>query len=104
MRKESRKIAKAFMERKPANAARTRTDGDAVYLFGNKIAWRDADDNIHLTLAEYPTVTTRERLNAICELMWGKRPFHQHKNLQFYDDEEIDEYDVITIHNILLAR
>ena len=41
------------------------TNGKEVYLHGNKIAWRSSGNGLELTLAGWPTVTTRERLNAI---------------------------------------
>lgn len=101
MRHESRKIALAFKEMKPAKGRRTSTDGEHVFLHGNLIAWRNPDGSVSLTLASWPTVTTRERLNAICEILWDIRPFHQKKGRQYRDDVEIASDSVVTIHNIL---
>ena len=75
MRKETRKIAIAFASRKAARAARTTTDGKAVELHGNRIAWFTPQDtgtglnNIAFTLAGWPSVTTRERLNGILTVL-----------------------------------
>lgn len=66
MRKETREIMTAFLHEIPARAARTSTDGRAVYLHGNKIAWRDAEGDVWATLAGWGTPTTRERLNGLC--------------------------------------
>lgn len=100
MRKESRMIALAFHERKPAKAKRTHTDGESVWLHGNRIAWRNTDGSISLTLAGWPTVTTRERLNAICEVFGYMRPFHQMGGVQYHNDTEIDAHNTITYHPI----
>ena len=77
MRQETQKIARAFYLRRAASAARTTTDGNTVWLHGNKIAWRTEaivdyggygnfrHRDIGFTLAGWPTVTTRERINGI---------------------------------------
>jgi len=65
MRQETDKIARAFFRRTAANAARTRTNGEIVWLHNNRIAWRTLDGDIGFTLAGWPTVTTRERINGI---------------------------------------
>lgn len=79
MRKETAKIAKASRKGEPARAGRTETDGTAVYLHGHRIAWRTRTawgTFLHVTLAGYGTVTTRERINGILETFglgrhWG---------------------------------
>lgn len=75
MRKETYKIAKAFLEGRPAKASRTSTDGQTVWLHGNRIAYRDEDGHLCITMAGWPTVTTRERLNGILSVFgywrWG---------------------------------
>lgn len=98
MRKESEKIALAFYERTPATAKRTATDGYRVTLHGNKIAWCNADGSLSLTLAGWPTVTTRERLNAICEVFGYGRPFHQKRGQQYHNDTPIGSKNIVTYH------
>jgi hypothetical protein len=75
MRKETDKIARAFYRRQPASAARTHTDGETVWLHGNRIAWRTEAGDVGFTLAGWGTVTTRERINGILETFgyrfWG---------------------------------
>jgi hypothetical protein len=100
MRAESEKIARAFIARKPASAARTMTDGTAIYLHGSKIAWWGDDRSVSMTLAGWPTVTTRDRLNTLCRLLLGESPFSQQSGQQYYDDREISEVDTITVHLI----
>lgn len=100
MRQESTRIAKAFLAGKPARAARTTTDGKAVYLHGNRIAWRDEQGDVHMTLCGWPTVTTRDRLNTICTLLIDQRPFHQKKHAQYFNDNAIDAHQIITVHTL----
>lgn len=83
MRKESKKIAEAFVQRQKASAARTMTDGQSVFLHGNQIAKRDERGAVWVTLAGWPTVTTRERLNAICRTLGSPWGFVQRKHEQF---------------------
>ena len=44
------------------------TDGSQVFLHGNRIAWKLDNKRVAVTLAGWPTVTTRERLNAIMDI------------------------------------
>ena len=70
MRKETQKIATAFVNHKKASAARTRTDGQSVYLHDNQIAWwnyGDVKPALCFSMAGWGTVTTRERINGILE-------------------------------------
>jgi hypothetical protein len=101
MRRETRKIMTAFLAGTPARADRTHTDGASVYLHRNRIAWREANGDVCMTLAGFGTVTTRERLNGLCDLLMCKRPFHQKKHVQYFDDMEIDTLQVISVHNII---
>jgi len=101
MRAVTRKIMTAFLERRASYSRSTWTDGRVVRLFGNRIAWRKDNGDICMTLAGWNTTTTRERLNGLCDLLYGTRPFHQVKGLPFYDDDQIDTRTVITVHNII---
>ena len=101
MRKETRHIMTAFLAGKSCYLARTRTDGTTVYLHGNRIAWREPNGDICMTLAGWGTVTTRERLNGLCELLMDKRPYNQRKNVQYFDDTEISADQVIAVHTIV---
>lgn len=84
MRKESRKIAKAFYNRQPASAARTRTDGEVVRLHESIIAWRTLDGDIGFSLKGWPTVTTRDRINSILSVFgYGRWGVAQRKGEQY---------------------
>jgi hypothetical protein len=82
MRKESLKVARAFAAGVAASAARTRTDGQAVYLHGNLIAKREPDGSIWVTLAGWGTVTTRERVNTLCRVLGSGVQFYQRDHVQ----------------------
>jgi hypothetical protein len=80
MRKETAKIAAAFKAGKPAKGARTHTDGQSVWLHGNMIAQRRDDGFIMLTMSDWNTPTTRERLNGIAQTLGLQVRFYQKKH------------------------
>ncbi len=82
MRKETKKIAQAFARGEAAKAARTETDGRTVWLHGNRIAQREDDGSVWVTLAGWGTVTTRERLNGICDELGAPFGFCQRDHSQ----------------------
>jgi hypothetical protein len=100
MRAESTTIARAFLARKPKRAKRTATDGESLTLHGNTIAWWNPDGSISMTLCGWGTVTTRDRLNTLCQLLIDRRPFHQVKHVQHFDERPISASDVFTLHPI----
>ena len=66
MRKLTREIVEAWARGDRLASGNTSTDGETIRLHDNAIAWKTFDaDVIALTLAGYPTVTTRERLNGV---------------------------------------
>ena len=101
MRKGTRDIMTAFLQRTKCRRKNTETDGDTVYLFNNKIAWREPDGSISMWMCGHGTRTTRDRLNGLCFLMMNKHPFHQTKGVQYYDDYKIDTTQVITVHSLI---
>ena len=66
MRKVTSQTVYAFIQRQSRAVGNTMTDGDTLFLHGNRIAWWDGG-GLFATLAGWPTVTTRERLNGLCE-------------------------------------
>ena len=103
MRQESEKIARAFAAHLPARAARTETDGTHVFLHNNMIAWWNPDGSLSLTMAGWGSATTRERLNAICEVLGYGRPFHQKDHVQYHGNREISTSNVVTYHPLKMA-
>lgn len=64
MRKVTKDVVGAFLRKEKRTQGNTHTDGEKLYLHGNMIACH-SDEGIIVSLAGWPTVTTRERLNAI---------------------------------------
>lgn len=95
MRAETSKIVNAFVEGRCAHAARTMTDGVAIYLHGNRIAWKDGN-RYYATLAGWPTNTTRDRLNGLARAL-GVAGFHQANRKQYHGDTEIGSHDVVLL-------
>jgi hypothetical protein len=83
MTKEARKIAAAFVAGKTLRMKRTVTDGDEVRLHGSRIAWTNEQGVVYVTLAGWPTPTTRDRVNAICDAFEADFRFCQKKGEQY---------------------
>ena len=87
MRKIEQNIVGAFVHCQPAVQSNTMTDGLELKLHGNTIAqWRGRE--LWVTLAGWPSPTTKSRLNALARLMGdltGALPFTvwQSKGRQF---------------------
>ena len=65
MRKVTSQIIHAFLNGKKKTVDNTSTDGEAVYLHGNKIARRTEGKGIEISNAGWFSVTTKERLNGL---------------------------------------
>jgi hypothetical protein len=78
MRKVTRQIIQAWARGDSLTLGNTSTNGEAIWLHGNPIAWKTGDDDvIALTLCGWNTVTTRERLNGILHLKGAGYRFAQ---------------------------
>lgn len=98
MRKITEQAARALLTRTPFKSGNTQVKITAeansdtpvarMYLHGNLIA-ELRGYNLHATLAGWPTPTTRERLNGICNLA-GVPGFYQRDHRQFRGEWEID--------------
>jgi hypothetical protein len=104
MRKETREVITAFIEKRSCRRKNSGTDGQTLWLFDNKIAWREPDGSVCMTMAGHGTRTTRDRLNGLCFVMMDKKPFYQKKDTQYYDDHEITTDQVITVHPLIPAE
>ena len=69
MRKETKKIATAFLRGEKAHSARTSTDGENVLLHGHCIAWKGGNGDVQFSFRDYPTVTTRDRINGVLNVL-----------------------------------
>jgi hypothetical protein len=64
MRKVTNQILSAFYNNESKTVQNTKTDGKAIYLYGNKIAEK-RPDGIYVTNAGWKSNTTKERLNSL---------------------------------------
>ena len=77
MRKVTEQVMTAFIKGDSKSVGNTMTDGRIVWLHGNEIACRHDDGTIWVSLAGWPTVTTRERLNGLATLLNSTMHFYQ---------------------------
>jgi CO dehydrogenase nickel-insertion accessory protein CooC1 len=68
MRKVSREVITAFLNGQSKKNSNTSTDGNTLYLFGNKIAEK-INDLICVYDGGHRSVTTKERLDSLISLM-----------------------------------
>lgn len=97
MRKITRRIVTSFINGKPDTLDNTSTDGTTLFLHGNPIAQKNPSGAIVATLAGWPTVTTRERLNGLCRLLGKNCMFHQSKHVQYFQDKPISPTEWVVI-------
>lgn len=92
MRKITEEAARAFANAQDWKLANTQvfSNGGAAFmeLHGNKIAERGRRF-MTLTLAGWPTRTTRERLNGLLDYYGFKFRFYQHQHTQFFGGVDI---------------
>lgn len=80
MKKITEFITNSFRNRESAYRDNSYTDGNSLFLFGNKIAeFRGTE--LWITTAGWDTKTTKERLNALP----GVRLYHSNKQLYLND-------------------
>jgi hypothetical protein len=93
MRKITSDVVGAFLRKEKRTQGNTHTDGEKLYLHDNMIACH-SDDGIIVTLAGWPTATTRERLNAIPGVNLVQR-----KGIQYLNGRELMRNEFRTITN-----
>lgn len=89
MRNVTKIVCEDFILGNRRKIKNTETDGQSLWLHGNRIAWfethPDHNDRILcLSLAGWPTVTTRERLNGVLRLLQLPCGFYQQNHAQLY--------------------
>jgi hypothetical protein len=97
MRKVTRETCEAFLAHETKSVGNTVTNGHVLLLHGNTIAQHNADGSIVVTLAGWPSVTTRERLNGLCHLLGLGGGFSQRKFEQFYGSQPITANEWIIV-------
>jgi len=83
-------IAKAFVEGKKRRVANTSTDGRTIWLHNNAIARKTGDGGVEISLAGWPTVTTRERLNGLMQALGINKRVTQKGGNQLLDGQPWD--------------
>ena len=77
MRKITKESIKAFYNREPFKKSNTVVENKEgktyLKLFGNVIATLDEVNELFITIADWNSVTTRERLNGLTEVRLGTR-------------------------------
>ena len=91
MRKVTETIAESFYKGFKKTVSNTNTDGVNVWLHGNKIAWRNQDNSLSVTLASWGTPTTRERINGILDTFGIHYRVAQHKGKQIIKNSSNDK-------------
>jgi hypothetical protein len=99
MRKVTKTMAEAFLARKTRTVGNTTTNGTDLLLHGNRIAWHTPEGAIEATMAGWGSVTTRERLNGVCQFLGKCSQFGQSKFEQYYGSRRIS-----TVETIVLAE
>lgn len=95
MRIIAKEIGEAFLHGRPRKIKNTETDGKTVWLFGNRIMWRDEAGNVWVTLAGYNTKTTRSRLNDFCTVLGLDARFATRLGIAYMNGKRIDDDDEI---------
>ena len=87
MRKITQRIKDAFEAGHSLTVGNTRTDGESVWLYGNKIV-KTFHGEVFATLAGWPTPTTRERVNGITGIGFHQEDFMPKVNGRPVDSRE----------------
>lgn len=69
MRKVTEQTCTAFLNRERKTSGNTTSTGDDLLLHGNCIAWHHDTHTVKLRMCGWGSVTTRERLNGLLELL-----------------------------------
>ena len=99
MRKITKQIAEALANGNNKTVGNTSVKEGKVYLHGNLIVdWRE--NGLHMSLADWNTPTTRERLNGIAEYLGLKVRFSQKNYYPYLNGELINSNDWINIREL----
>lgn len=96
MRKITKEIASALKNNVRKSISNTVCTGTSVILHGNEIA-RVVGFSLQITLAGWPTVTTRERLNGILDEFGCDKRIRQSRGVQYFGDRVIEDYEWVTV-------
>ena len=103
MRKITQLVSNAFIAGRDFTLGNSHVDYDAdtftrrMYLHGNLIA-KQVGNELRVTLAGWPTPTTRERLNGLFESMNVASRIYQRGHVQYISSTYADEGTEREIH------
>lgn len=100
MRKVTMQACYAFENGINTNVSNTSVLDNAMYLWGNKIAWKDEEGRLFVSMCGYNTNTTRERLNGLSGVSVCCRNFTPYINgveVSSYGKYLIDNGEVIRV-------
>lgn len=102
MRQVTETVARAFRAGDSKTVSNSSTDGEHFWLHGNCIARKLPGGALQITLAGWPTPTTRERINGILQVFNLPHYVFQKDWVTYLTnadgDMEMDAYDWVTIH------
>jgi len=113
MRKVTESAVYSFQRKEKASCGNTMTDGCALFLHGNKIAWHgeyNGAAGVFFSLACWGTPTTRDRLNGVLSTMGHRndpgdgRPllaFFQEKGKQYIGETSRSRKEALEIDEAL---
>lgn len=101
MRKITQEACEAFYQRRYFKRDNTEVyqtpEGESIMeLHGNVIA-RYSVAKVYMTLAGWPTSTTRDRLNGLMRYITNNCRFNQHNFEQYFRDVRIESTDVVSV-------
>lgn len=96
MRKITKEIASALKNNVRKADGNTTCTGTSIFLHGNEIA-RVVNGRLEISLAGWPTVTSRDRLNGILAEFGCKERVFQSKGNQWFGDRYISAAEWISV-------
>ena len=97
MRKVTNLTAGAFFRGYACSNGNTVCTGNDLFLHGNLIAQRRPDGSVVASLAGWPTVTTRDRLNGLCGFFGLSERFYQKQEKQYFGTMRIMPDEWVTL-------
>ena len=88
MNQTTSKIIDAFVQGQAKKISNTHTDGQSLWLFGNKIA-EHREDGLYITNAGWKTMTTKERLNGLPNVSIYQKKKQWYLNWKLWDGKWI---------------
>ncbi len=72
-------------------------NGTELRLHGNLIAWHEPNGSVRASLCGWGTITTRDRLNALCRALHQSSWFYQCDGEQYCNGYRVDEWESVEL-------